>query len=230
MTQVITLIQDALYGSTIKGLDEVISDGDATLCLRRLQRMLDSWGNNTLMQYETVQDSFLMSPTVPTYLTSLLSAGRPITLDSIWVRLNNIDYDVTLIDQQRYDAIPYKPTPAIPNHCFYNASFPDGQFNFYPTPYAAFQCFVVGRYALTGPLALTTDVVLPPGYEKAIVDSLSEDVWTSFKGSAPVPPDVRQMAKTARNLLHVNNFEPLEMDTQFDKASDISNAFIYKGF
>lgn len=171
-----------------------------------------------------------MTPTVATYLTSLLASGRPVSVDSIYVRLSNIDYPVEIIDQQQFQSIPYKPTPAIPTVCYYNPSYPDGEFSFYPTPYAAFECFVTTRRRLQGALTLTTDIALPDGYEKAIVDSLSEDIWTSFKGSAPVPPDVRLMARRARRVLTNVNASVLEMDTPFQFDGDISNSFIYKGF
>lgn len=231
MTAVVDLITDALIGSTIKGADEVISAEDAQICLRRLKRMLDSWGNVTLMMYDTNTESFIMTPNTTTFSTALLASGRPTNIDSIYVRLSQIDYPVSIIDQQQFQAIPFKQVGAIPTVCFYNPSFPNGELNFYPQPYAPFECFVTTRRRLEGALTLTTDILLPDGYEKAIVDSLSEDIWTSFKGSAPVPPDVRLMAKIARSVLKVNNTTVLEMNTQFNRdPADISNAFLYRGF
>jgi hypothetical protein len=231
MTAAVDIITDALIGSTIKGADETISSEDAQICLRRLKRMLDSWGNETLLMFDTNTESFTMTPNVPNYLTSLLPSGRFVSLDSIYVRLSQIDYPVEIIDQQKYQQIPYKPTPAIPAYCFYNPSYPNGEMIFYPTPYAAFECFVTSRVRLEGAITLTTDIALPDGYEKAIVDSLSEDIWTSFKGSIPVPQDVKDMARKARKVLKINNTAVLEMDTPFDgQPGDISNAFLYRGF
>lgn len=231
MAAVIDLITDALIGSTIKGSDEVISDTDANICLRRLQRLLDSWSNEPLLIYTTPDEIFTMTPNVASYPTSMLPDGRPVSIDSIFVRLSNIDYVVDLVDQQTFDAIPYKITTSVPNVCYYEPSFPDGVFNFYPVPYAAFFCHVITRQPLTGALTLTASIDLPKGYEKAIVDSLAADIWTSFKGSAPVPPDVKMMAREAQNNLRMTNTMVMEMNTGMENDwSNISNAFLYRGF
>lgn len=231
-TAVSVLIQDAFYGSTIKGQDQVIDNFSMQLALRRLQRMMDSYANDNLMVFNTSSDSFTMTPGVNNYLTSLLLVdGRPVDLDSIYLSLSNIDYDVDFIDQQKFDAIPFKMAQGIPNQCFYNPGFPNGQFNFYPTPYAAFLCTVIARQLIT-PLAmtLTSQIALPAGYEKFMVDMLSVDMWPSFKGNAPVPPDVRRAAKEAEARLKITNTDVMESITPFDRSSNISNAFIYKGF
>jgi len=232
MTAVSTIIQDAFYGSTIKGQDEVIDNASMQLALRRFQRMMDSFANDNFIVYNTTNDSFTMTAAVNTYLTTLLTvAGRPVSLDSIFLTLSGIDYDVDLIDQQKFDAIPFKATQGIPNQCFYNPDFPDGIFSFYPTPYAAFLCTIVSRNRITpAAMTLTSNLQLPAGYEKFMVDALSVDIWPSFKGNAPVPADVRRLATEAQNRLTDTNVMVMEMDCPFDTSSNISNSFLYKGF
>lgn len=232
MTAVSVIIQDAFYGSTIKGQDEVIDNASMQLALRRFQRMMDSYANDNLMIFNTSEDFFLMTPGLNTYLTSLLLVnGRPVDLDSIYLVLSQISYDVELIDQQKFDAIPFKAAQGIPNQCFYNASFPDGEFKFYTTPYAAFECHVVSRQLITqAAMTLNSNILLPAGYEKFMVDMLSVDIWPSFKGNAPVPADVKCSAKEAQGRLSSTNEFVMEMNTPFDRSSNISNAFIYKGF
>ena len=232
-TAVSVLIQDAFYGSTIKGQDQVIDNFSMQLALRRLQRLMDMFSNDDLLIYNTNTDSFpMVAGQFPaTYSTSLLANGRPVSLDSIYVLLNQIYYDVDLIDQQKFDAIPFKQTSAIPNQCFYNPSFPDGIFNFYPVPYAAFTCYVVDRIAITAAaMTLNSVISLPLGYEKFIVDALSIDIWPSFKGNAPVPDSVRRMATIAENKLKLTNATVMEAVTPFDRSSNISNSMLYKGF
>jgi len=232
MTTVSVIIQDAFYGSTIKGIDETIDNASMQLALRRFQRMMDSYANDDLMIYNTSNDSFTMTPSVNTYSTALLlTDGRPVSLDSIYLTLSNIDYDVDLIDQQKYDAIQFKAAQGIPNQCWYNPSFPDGEFHFYTTPYAAFLCTIVARQLITpAAMTLTSNIVLPAGYEKFMVDMLSVDIWPSFKGNAPVPADVKRAAKEAQGRLASTNEFVMEAVTPFDRSSNISNAFLYKGF
>lgn len=230
MTTVATLVNDAAYAAQVLGQDQTISSGDAQLILRRLNRMLDSWSNEKLMIYVNDTQSFTMTPDVNAYSTALLSGGRPVAINSMTVLLNSIYYSVDMIDILKWNDISYKITQAIPNQCYYNASFPDGMMYFYPTPYAAFTCNVDCQNVLSSPLLLSTNLTLPPGYEAAIVAGLAYDIWSSFKSGDPTPAMRDDMIRT-RAVLKRNNFVPLEMDTPFAQdTGDISNAFLYKGF
>lgn len=222
-----TIVEDAFLEANIIGAGEVVSAEDQTLALRNLNRMLESWANENLMIYSTDTDSFLMTPNQADYSTSLLPK-RPVSLYSIYVRLNNIDYPVDIIDQQTFQAIPYKLTPAIPSKCFYNASFPNGTFNFYPRPYTAFTCFITSNNVLSGTVTASTQLNLPPGYEDAIVSNLAVRLCGPFEKT---PHDALVATATAsKAVLKRNNYDPLVMGSVMDKQLDISNAFIYKGF
>lgn len=231
MTTVATLVNDAAYDAQILGQDQILSSGDGQLLLRKLNRMLDSWSNESQMIFSNTVQTFTMTPAVATYSTSLLALGRPVTIDSMTVTLNNIDYQVDLIDLHKWNGITYKLTQAIPNQCYYNPNIPNGEFNFYPQPYAPFLCTVYANYQLAQvPLTLATDLVLPPGYEAAIVAGLAIEAWNAFKGGDP-SPGMMHKAVTARANLKRTNFQPFELDTPFDgNRGDISNGFLYKGF
>lgn len=227
-----TLIQDALLQATVIGLDQQLPDNYAQLALRRFNRMIDSWANVRSLIFSTTTDSFVMSPTVAQYSTSLLANGRPATIESMWVILSNISYEVVMRDEQWYNNITYKPTPAIPNNCYYQPSMPQGMMNFYPTPYAAFTCNVVRTDPLSTAVTLQSVLTMPPGYDKAFVDSLAVDIWPSFKGmKAPIPGDLKAMAMQAREVLGVTNYNALEMETPFDgRLNNLSNSFLYRGW
>lgn len=231
MTAVATLVQDAAYAAQVLGQDQTLASGDAQLILRRLNRLLDSWSNESQMIFSNAPEQFLMTPSVAQYSTTLLPNGRPVKIDAMTVSLNNIDYAVEMIDLNKWNDISYKLTQAIPNQCYYNADVPNGQFNFYPQPYAAFTCTVYCQYQLAQTtLTMATDLVLPPGYEAAIVAGLAVDIWPSFKSGDPSQTMIKQMAES-RAVLKRTNYQPLEMDTPFDHSTgDISNSFLYKGF
>lgn len=231
MTTVATLVNDAAFSAQVLGQDQTLTSGDAQLILRRLNRMLDSWSNEKQLIYSNTTQTFLMTPSVSQYSTSLFANGRPIAINSMTVSLSNIDYPVDMIDILKWNQISYKLAESIPNQCYYDATFPNGTMNFYPKPYAAFTCTVDCQYPLSlTPLLLATDLVLPPGYEAAIVAGLAVDIWPSFKAGNPSQAMMKEMVDT-RAVLKRNNFQPLEMDTPFGQQNgDISNSFIYKGF
>lgn len=231
MTTVATLVNDAAFDAQVVGQDQVLSSGDSQLLLRKLNRMLDSWSNENQMIYSNTVQTFLMTPSVAQYTTALLPLGRPVSINSMTVTLNNIDYPVSMIDLHKWNEITYKLTESVPNQCYYNANIPNGEFNFYPRPYAQFLCTVYANYQLAQvPLILASDLVLPPGYESAIVACLAVEAWNSFKSGDP-PPSLIKKAIDARAVIKRTNFQPLEMDTPFDENyGDISNAFLYRGF
>lgn len=226
------LITDALLQATVIGIDQQLDDARSSIGLRRLQRMIDSWANVRDLIFATTQESFTMTANQASYSTTLLTSGRPVSVDSMWVSLNSIDYPVQMRSEQWYNAITYKPTAAVPDNCYYDPSMPNGAFYFYPVPYAAFTCYVVRCDALTGALTMNTVLTMPKGYEKALVDCLAVDVFPSMKGSAkPIPADLRAAGNEAKRVLKVTNYVALEMSTPFDSNDgNFSNAFLYKAF
>jgi hypothetical protein len=224
MTTVATIITDAMYAAQIIGQDQTPSSGDSQLMLRILQRMLDSWSNENQLIYADTTESFTMTAGVSAYSTTLLTDGRPVSINAMTVTLNDIYYPVDMIDVLTWNAITYKLTQSIPNQCYYDPTFPNGTFNFYPTPYAAFTCYVDARYPLSGTLTLATDLVLPEGYEAAIVANLAIKAWPSFKTGNPSPL-MMQEARDTRAVIKRTNYVPLEMETPFGNSSgDISNS------
>ena len=224
-----TLVSDALYQNGALGQGDVLSDADAQLALRRLNRMLDSWGNENQMVYALVEETFTMTAALGQYSTSLLASGRPIEIMSMFVRLSNIDWDIEFIDYQTWGAIAYKPVTSVPQYCYVDTDFPNMTMNFYPTPYAGFTCFVTSRYALTAtPVTLTTNLALPPGYDKAVVDCLAVDCAPSF--GRQVTPEMQAAAREAKAWLKRTNYIPLTMVTGLEARHDPSNGMIYQGW
>lgn len=228
MTAVSTLVYDAMYQAGVLGQDQTPSSGDVNLVLRRLNRMLDSWSNESLMKFDDSSQTFTMTAGTQSYSTSLLGNSRPISFDSMRVNLNGIDYPVDFIDQQKWNAISYKSTTAIPRYMYYDGAYPNGMMFFYPIPYAAFTCYIYSQNQLQGNLTLTTTLLMPIGYEAAIVDGLAVDIMPSF-GKQATPQQVG-MARDSKSRLKRTNFQPLEMVTPFDETLDLSNTFPFRGF
>lgn len=226
MTTGTILVQDALVQRGVIPENTAPSADQLASGLRWLNRMLDSWSNEISMLYSINTESFPLTAGTASYSTSLLANGRPVSVDFMFVRLSNIDYEVKLVDNQTFNAVTYKPTPSVPSICYYNDGFPNGTFNFYPIPYAAFTCFVDVLRVLSGPITATTDVVMPPGYEKAIVDNLA--VYMNY-GLAPTQQMLND-ARESRAVLKRRNYTPLIMNTGLGGSHSVNNDFPYRGF
>lgn len=228
MTAVSTLVYDAMYQAGVLGQDQTPSSGDVNLVLRRLNRMLDSWANEKQMIFRNDEESFTMVAGQASYATTVFTDGRPIAFNSMRVRLNNIDYPIDFIDQQKWNGISYKGTTAIPRYMYYDSNYPTATMFFYPIPYAAFTCYAYCQRQLQGTLALTTNLAMPLGYEAAIVDGLAVDIMPSFGKKAT--PQQAVAARDSKSRIKRTNFNPLEMVTPFDESLDLSNTFPYRGF
>lgn len=210
MSTVRDLITDALFSIGALGQGESLNANDAALCLRRFTRMLGTWANENLMVYTTTEGTMTLSGGTAAYSTTTLSSGRPTTVSHLFLRDSGIDYEIEIVDEGTYDAISYKASQGLPAICWYEASYPNGAFTFYPTPDKAYVAHIKGRYPLmTGTITLDTSLSLPEGYEAALCDNLAVNVAPSFGISAPA--EVRQMALNGKEWLKVTNHVPLEM-------------------
>lgn len=205
MTTGTVLVKDALAKRFVTAPNEEPDADQLAFGLRWLNRMLASWGAQKPLLYSLSEETFNLSAGVATYSTSLLTDGRPASVDYLFNRLSNVDYPCQLVDNQTYADIGFKPVNAIPNICWYNDSMPNGEFTFFPRPYGVFECHVFCRRVLTGNITATTDVVLPPGYEAAIVDNLA----CYYPFAVPASPDMKRDAKNGRDLLKRANYDPL---------------------
>ena len=214
MTTALDLIQDAAAEIGEYADDTPLSAADAQRMLRRLQRMLDSWATERLMVYTVGQETFAMTPGTASYTTASLAAGRPVAVESVFVRSGNEDTPVILTrDKSQYDDIPDKTTTGLPELCYYDAGFATGTFYFWPAPVVAYTAVVTSRRVLTGTLALATTVALPPGYELAIVTNLAVQSAPLFGGQASA--DTKELARSSKAALKVLNYVPGELGVDF---------------
>ena len=226
MTTGAVLVKDALAKRFVTAPNETPDADQIEFALRFLNRMLESWGAEKPMLYTISEETFTLTPSVATYSTSLLTDGRPASVNYLFNRLSNVDYPCQLVDNQTFADVQYKPVDAVPSICYYDDAYPNSTFNFYPRPYAAFVCHVYVQRVLTGTITETTDVALPPGYEAAIVDNLA--VYYPF--AVPASPDMKRDAMNSRNLLKRANYVPALAKTRIDSGYSVNNDFPYSGF
>ena len=223
-----TIVQDTLIELGVIDASGTVSTNDSDYCLRKLNRLVDGWATQNLMIYGLNETSFTMTAGTATYSTGVSFTTRPTSINSIFVRLSNIDYPVDVVDVQTYDDIAYKLTQAIPNQCYIRWSFPDALLTFYPVPNAAYTCFVEWVGPLTsGAIASGTSLSLPLGYERALVQTLVVECAPAY-GVQLSAASVQSAVDSVANLKRLN-YEPLRMNTDFDREYDPSG-FIYKGF
>ncbi len=206
MTKVTEIITDALQDLNVYGPGDAITAHDAAFCLRTLNKMISQWQAQKMYVPGQHVESF---PCNGSQITTIgpgatLDIPLPVTVDSAYFRLNNIDYPLTVLSSfEDYSSITLKQlSGSIPNVVFYQRQWPQANLYVWPQPQTG-QIFLVLRDVLNQYTSLTDDIEVPPEYALAMQYSLEEKIARTF-GRA-VTPDLRLDAKNARNVMTRNN-------------------------
>jgi hypothetical protein len=215
------LIQDSLEKIRVYSPGEQALDADISRGFNVLNKLMDSWSNESLSCYANLEQSGAL---VPGQYQYTIGAGgffnmvRPLRiLDSpgtCYVLDNNGNrYNLEVVPQDRWNLIGNiaQVTANFPNTLFYDAQYPLGIINVYPIPTISWTLFWDSRLQLSEFSSLNTQMSLPPGYEKAIVDNLSLDLIPYFKDETfQVPPLwIKQAMDSKGNIKRTNIREVL---------------------
>lgn len=203
MTTAADIVNDAALAAGIGDQYNALDAASAGIGLRTLNRLLDSWSNESLIVFNNAEDSFTMTPGQATYSTSLLN-GRPIEVLHVFVRQSGVDYPCELIGPEDYAQIGYKSTAGLPAKCYFNGGMPQGQLSFFPVPSTPYQCFVGYRAQLSSLASLQTTLSLPPGYEAALVYGVATMLCPLF-GTEPSNTCIFH-AKSAKEKIKAPNY------------------------
>lgn len=146
-----------------------INDG-----LYALNDMIESWANDGLLVFARTEETFPLSGAQE----YTVGAGQDFNtvpfnqVVSAFVR-QGIDYYLTGITDTDYAQISVKYTTGTPEYFNYNNGYPVAKLKFYPVPVYG-TLHILSEKPLTE-FNLNTNVQLPPGWKKALIDNLAVD-------------------------------------------------------
>lgn len=208
MTTTRELITDA--AAACGGIDpqESLEAGLAQLMLRRFNDLVASWSNESLFIFDVYLNELPLVANQASYSTALLADGRPISIDNGFVRMSSVDYPLQVIGQELYNDITYKPSPGIPSKVYLDSKWPDSFLYFFDVPYGTMTAHLYLRRLLQAEATLDTDISLPPGYKKALIDGLAVDIAGPVFG-LEVKASLDRSATAAKAVLKRTN-RPLQ--------------------
>lgn len=183
MTTARSLITTAMedLGLLAPDLGEQPSAAEVTYALKRLNQMLDGWSTQSLTVYCKQTDTWLLTPGKNSY--TLGPGGdqaitRPLYVEFAYTRdATGQDHPCRILSQDEYNLIPLKNYPASwADRVFYDpqeAALGVGTLNLIPNPQLALNFFLISMQQLAQFATANTDIVLAPGYEKAIARNLA---------------------------------------------------------
>jgi hypothetical protein len=203
----------ALYLIGATALGETPTSDEVNDALIVLNTMLDSWSTERLSIYVITQDVLTLTPGQASYTIGpstltpdLTVTARPLSVqDDSFIRLNGADYPLTILAPAQYRAIVDKsqPTSPLPLFMFYDTTYPLGTLYFWPVPTAGTVLYLYSQQQLAQFATLTTPLVMPPGYQRALEYSLAEELSPAY-GFEPPRTLVRTAASARRNIKRQN--------------------------
>lgn len=173
-----------------------------------LNLMLDQWRNEKLMAPWIVQESFALTSGDAQYSIGPggdFNTTRPIQIEnSCFVRVGNVDYPITLIDEAQYNSIPDKAvTGSFPQMLYYNPVYPLGVIKLWPLPGSGNTLYLSQLKQIDSIPGTGTTIQVPPGYELAYRSNLAVQ-WAAYF-NLPVNPSLALMAKQSKRSLRQMN-------------------------
>ena len=211
------------------GRTESMAAADAVDGLACFNRLLDSWSNEFLMSYVTLQRSFTLTVGTQTYTIGAggtINSTRPSNIISAFLRdSNGLDYPMEVIPREKWDGIGDKTnTSQMPFYLFYDSQYPLGIINIFPSPLLAYTVFFNTTTDQVDYSLLTTSLALPVGYERAFVLNLALEMQTA---GFPCLLDEKSYARLIENasnaIANVKRANQKEYLADIDPAITLNN-------
>lgn len=212
------------------GQSESPTADEANDGLDALNTMLDSWSIERLFVYQIKQENFTWTGGQSS--RTIGSGGnfattRPNKLENGFTRIDNVDYPYIVVDKEHYDRIPDKTTQSTyPDVIYYQQENPIGTLFAYPIPSTSVDFYINSWKPLQSFVALTTDIALPAGYQRAIEFNLAEEFGPEF--GLPVPAWVSDKARESKGAIKRLNKPSLIAQTEIAIAAE-GTFNIYRG-
>lgn len=208
---VIQIITRSMRLAGVIGKGETPDDDEAQDGLIAFQDMIESWNIERLNIPYMVEETLTLSASQQTYTmgpSGDLNTTRPTRIDdSCFIRFASIDFGLTLIDQQAWNAIPAKTVQSnVPQYLFPDMQYPLVYLNFYeyPTTSGAV-AHIMSWKQLQAVTTLTEALTLAPGYNRAITYNLALE-YAGPEFGVTVPEDVKRIAtKSLANIKRINS-------------------------
>jgi hypothetical protein len=208
-------IRAALRKSNVLAQGQIPSGDELTDSFEELRRMLDSWLADRLNAFTVRFDTYTLTNQQQSYtigidpahiLTADFNAPRPTKIVSANLQFSTspvIRRPLVLLDDEQWASKRLQEVYTFPAELYNDGNDPLSTLYFYPIPDAAYTIELYTWQQLSTYAALTDNLILPPGYEDAIILNLAVRLALEF-GKRPTP-ELATMASQAKALLQSKN-------------------------
>ena len=200
--------------------------------LTALNAMISSWQTEKLNVYAFVDTAFTMSNGDSSYTVgpagNFALTPRPPTIENCYIRANNIDYQVELIDKDKWISIPDKTSDSdIAIYAYYEPTLATGTLQLWPVPNAAYSLHIVTWTTLAELAAVGTTITLPQGYEDALAYNLAIRVAPEYEKRPS--QEVKDVAVETKAAIKRANNRPMLMNNELGYLIGGQRSNIFSG-
>ena len=171
---------------------EELTASEAADGLEMLNELLESWSNERLAVYMTLQENFALVSGTASYTIgsgATFNTTRPLDILSAFIRDDGYDYPLRILNRKEYDEITYKAASFQPEALYYQPSVANGIIYLHGVPAKTYSVtnglYIDSQKQLQSFSGLTTAIVLPPGYKRAIRYNLALELAPEYNRNVP---------------------------------------------
>ena len=203
-----SMIFSSLIKTGEKSIGGSFTSAEGTYYLDQLNSMLESWSIDRLFVYQVTTESFTLTPSTAAYAigssAAFSTSPRPTKIIGAYHRMfDGTDTPVKIIPFDSYAGITDKSAVGdIPEFLFYDQGLTPqgyGRVFIWPAANASTTLFLQSWKQVQSFAAISTTVLLPPGYQRAIEANFALEILSGT--GAVVDNALVKAAKDSKALL-----------------------------
>ena len=215
MATVREICGDALIELGANSPADAMTAEDGAFALRVLNRMVQKWSTEELSIYTVNRDSYSLVAGTQTYTLGTggtFNSPRPARIQMASVIINTarpIEIPLQILTDSEWQDIAVKTTPStFPTKMWITGNVPLNTLYFWPVPQDSTVDVVLYSWGRVNEFTSLNDtVVLPLGYEEALVTNLAVALSNSY--GMQVGPALSQRASSSKSAIESLNVDPL---------------------
>lgn len=221
-----TMVINALIANGEKAIGGTLTSDEQAFYLGKLNAMVESWSLDRRMCYAVTQENFSLTASTGTYTIgpgATFNTARPTKILNAFIRDSaSADSGVEVVSYDAFDSIVVKGVAgSYPRWLYYDQGYDASglaSIKVYPQPQANLTLYIDSAKQLQSFASVTTALLMPPGYQRAIESNFTIETAPGFK---PVAPEVIKIAREAKAAVMGVNLPDavLRMDTGIVKRS-----------
>jgi hypothetical protein len=178
------LINLALKQAGVLGVGQTSQAEDINDAFTILNMMVSQWNKRRWLIFRLVDLAFIANGSGSYTIgpAGNFVSPRPDRLEAAFIRINGVDYPLTVLQSREdYNRIPIKTIAGTTHSVFYDPTFPVGTLYTYPVANAGYELHLTVKMQITKFANLSEEINLPEEYQEAILYNLIPRLWTLFQ-------------------------------------------------